>query len=203
MGALILIAMAAAPVPSAAPDVPDGPSRWRPFIEEASHRFAIPVPWIERVMMAESGGRLMHSGRPIRSRAGAIGLMQLMPATWADMREAYHLGADADDPHDNILAGTAYLHLMYARFGYPGLFAAYNAGPARYALSLSTGRRLPDETLAYLGTVTGNVATWQIDRTRQALQRLFVVRHEQMSDARPETDRLGSASLFALGSVTP
>ena len=58
-----------------------------------------------------------------------MGLMQLMPATWAAMRAEHGLGHDPHDPRDNILAGTAYLRAMYDRFGYPGLFAAYNAGP--------------------------------------------------------------------------
>lgn len=97
----------------------------------------------------------MLNGRPITSGAGAMGLMQLMPGTWAEMRAAYRLGFDPHDPRDNILAGTAYLRIMYDRFGYPGLFAAYNAGPARYARHLATGRRLPAETVAYVSAVAG------------------------------------------------
>jgi hypothetical protein len=115
----------------------------------------MPATWIERVMRAESAGQTILAGRPIRSRAGAIGLMQLMPATWAEMRARLALGPDPDDPRDNILAGTAYLRLMYDRFGYPGLFAAYHAGPARYARHLATGRPLPGETRAYLAQVAG------------------------------------------------
>lgn len=84
-----------------------------------------------------------------------MGLMQLMPGTWQEMRSAYGLGPDPHDPRDNILAGTAYLRAMYDRFGYPGLFAAYNAGPTRYIAHLRTGRRLPAETLAYTAAVTG------------------------------------------------
>jgi hypothetical protein len=71
------------------------------------------------------------------------------------MRIAHGLGQDVNDPRDNILAGAAYLRAMYDRFGYPGLFAAYNAGPARYADHLATGRHLPAETVAYLATVGG------------------------------------------------
>ena len=103
-------------------------------------------------MRAESGGRTMLDGRPITSRAGAIGLMQVMPATYAEMRAANSLGPDPADPRDNILAGTAYLRAMFDRYGYPGLFAAYNAGPQRYEQSLR-GRPLPAETRAYLTTV--------------------------------------------------
>ena len=132
-----------------------------------------------------------------------MGLMQLMPATWADMRHTYHLGADPDDPHDNILAGAAYLRLMYDRFGYPGLFAAYNAGPIRYANALATGRRLPDETLAYLAAVTGQPKTMPAARKLAAMQGLFVVRHDQQSAARPEADHQAASSLFAVRGVTP
>lgn len=126
---------------------------WRPYIVEASNRFGVPTAWIERVMQAESGGRLRLDGRPIRSSAGAMGLMQLMPGTWADMRARLGLGDNPDNPRDNILAGTLYLRLMYDRFGYPGLFAAYNAGPERYANYLAGHARLPAETAAYLARV--------------------------------------------------
>lgn len=128
--------------------------RWSEFISEASARFAIPEAWIRRVMAAESGGRTMLNGRPIESRAGAMGLMQLMPATWRAMRASLGLGQDPHDPRDNILAGTFYLRAMYDRFGYPGLFAAYNAGPGAYAAHLAGRRRLPAETVAYVAAVT-------------------------------------------------
>jgi soluble lytic murein transglycosylase-like protein len=126
---------------------------WRPYILEASNRFGVPADWIERVMQAESRGRTTSNGRPTRSSAGAIGLMQLMPSTWAEMRERLGLGRNPDDPRDNILAGTLYLRLMYDRFGYPGVFAAYNAGPQRYADYLAGRSRLPSETLGYLASV--------------------------------------------------
>ncbi len=127
---------------------------WQAFVTEASRRFDVPEAWIWRVMAVESGGRTLLAGRPIRSPKAAIGLMQLMPATWRAMRTAYGLGPDPDDPRDNILAGAAYLRLMYDRFGYPGLFAAYNAGPARFAAYLAGGS-LPAETRAYLARTAG------------------------------------------------
>jgi soluble lytic murein transglycosylase-like protein len=104
-------------------------------------------------MQAESRQHTTLGDRPIRSSAGAMGLMQLMPATWTDMRARLGLGSNPDDPRENILAGTLYLRLMYDRFGYPGLFAAYNAGPARYADYLAGRVKLPSETVRYLASV--------------------------------------------------
>jgi soluble lytic murein transglycosylase-like protein len=135
--------------------------RWRALISEASARFGIPKAWIARVMRAESGGRPYAT-----SHRGAMGLMQLMPATWAEMRAAEHLGSDPYLPSDNILAGTAYLRLLYDRFGYPGLFAAYNAGPRRYSEYLA-GRPLPVETVAYLSAVAGSTGAAEARSVRQ------------------------------------
>jgi soluble lytic murein transglycosylase-like protein len=139
----------------ATPAAADPLDRWRSHIAEASARFGVPEPWIRRVMRAESGGQTLLNDRPIVSRAGAMGLMQLMPGTWRELRALLGLGEDPHEPRDNILAGTAYLRAMYDRFGYPGLFAAYNAGPARYAQHLRAGRRLPAETVAYVANVAG------------------------------------------------
>jgi membrane-bound lytic murein transglycosylase B len=127
--------------------------QWQPLIDEASRRFDLPAAWIRAVMRAESGGRTMLDGRPITSRAGAMGLMQVMPETYEEMRRRYGLGADPHDLRDNILAGTAYLREMYDRYGYPGFFAAYNAGPARFDEYLFDGRPLPAETQRYLATL--------------------------------------------------
>jgi soluble lytic murein transglycosylase-like protein len=145
---IVLALLAATPAVAA-----DPLDRWHADIAAAARRFDIPAGWIERVMRAESGGKTMVDGRPITSRAGAMGLMQLMPGTWADMRAALGLGVDPYDPHDNILAGAAYLKRLYDRYGYPGLFAAYNAGPARYEAWRAGARALPAETRAYLLTV--------------------------------------------------
>ncbi len=118
------------------------------FVAEASHRFALPVSSIRAVMQAESGGDVRAL-----SPKGAMGLMQIMPATWAALRQRYGLGADPYDPRDNITAGTAYLRELHDRFGEPGFLAAYNAGPSRYEEHLAIGRPLPVETLSYMATV--------------------------------------------------
>ena len=114
------------------------------FIKDASRRFSVPAQWILAVINVESAGDARA-----RSPKGAIGLMQIMPETWAELRLRYNLGNDPYDPHDNILAGTAYLRELRGRYGSPGFLAAYNAGPARYEEHLA-GRPLPAETQAYL-----------------------------------------------------
>jgi Transglycosylase SLT domain len=113
-------------------------------ITEASRRFRIPAPWIAAVLRAESAG----DSRAVSAK-GAMGLMQIMPDTWEELRARYALGSDAYDPRDNILAGAAYLKELHNRFGSSGFLAAYNAGPGRYQDSLS-GRPLPSETRAYV-----------------------------------------------------
>lgn len=170
---------------------------WRPYLVQASLRFGVPAEWIERVMQAESSGHTMLDGHPIRSRAGAIGLMQLMPATWDSMRQTLGLGSDPDDPRDNILAGTFYLRLLYDRYGYPGLFAAYNAGPGRYAIHLATGRALPRETIAYLRAVGGPIGS---PRSQAAPPRemLFAVRHPVSPRSGTDVPPPPPASLFAV-----
>ena len=170
--AAILLALGLA-MPASAESV----ATWQPYICEASLRFGIPTAWIERVMRAESGGQTHRSGRPIRSSAGAMGLMQLMPATWGEMRERLGLGQDPDEPHDNILAGTFYLRLMYDRFGYPGLFAAYNAGPKRYAEHLAGERPLPRETIGYLASVAPEGQVREANTAAsQPIESLFAIR---------------------------
>lgn len=116
------------------------------FIAEASQRFGIPEHWIRGVLRVESAGDV----RAISS-AGAMGLMQVMPDTWAGLRNRHRLGRDPYDPRDNILAGTAYLREMWDRYGnVAAMLAAYNAGPGRYDERLATGRVLPSETRAYV-----------------------------------------------------
>lgn len=174
MGALRSFAIAVA-LFAAAPAHADQIERWRPYIAEASARCGIPAEWIEQVMRAESRGKTVLNGRPITSRAGAMGLMQLMPRTWAEMRSALGLGTDPHNPRDNVLAGTLYLRLMYDRFGYPGLFAAYNAGPARYAAYLAGRRPLPGETRRYLVSTTARPTVPTAVAASQPVNAIFFV----------------------------
>jgi hypothetical protein len=135
---------------------PPGPPSdpWGPYIAEAANRFDVPERWIREVMRVESGAHEFNaSGALITSPVGAMGLMQLMPETYDEVRAQNNLGDDAFDPHNNILAGTAYIRQMYDAFGTPGFLAAYNGGPARLEDYLVHQRPLPSETRRYVAMI--------------------------------------------------
>ncbi|MBI1260635.1 MAG: transglycosylase SLT domain-containing protein [Rhizobiales bacterium] len=158
-------------------------------VAEASQRFGVPAAWIRTVMRAESAGDV----RAVSS-AGAMGLMQIMPDTWAELRVRHRLGSDPYDPRDNILAGAAYLREMHDRYGSPGFLAAYNAGPGRYEEYLSGKRSLPVETRAYVaalapfvggGDIAGPVIVATAEPVSWTRAPLFVVRADAASAADP------------------
>ncbi|MDF1628012.1 MAG: lytic transglycosylase domain-containing protein [Parvibaculaceae bacterium] len=180
--------------------------QYQPHIAEASQRFSIPESWVRAVIMAESNG-----DRRALSPKGAMGLMQLMPDTWDELRDQYGLAADPYQPRANILAGTAYLKVMHDRFGYPGLFAAYNAGPGRYEEHLRTGKPLPAETRAYVariaemlvdagefarhGTISPPTGTRDPDQIASG-QRLFFSLSPTKSEAAGDQNAVPEGQLF-------
>ncbi len=101
------------------------------LIAEQAWQTGLPEDWIFAVIRQES-----VFARTIASPAGALGLMQLMPATAREV--ALDLGVEPPsrstllDPALNIVLGSGYLARMRDRFGHPALAtAAYNAGPHR------------------------------------------------------------------------
>lgn len=160
-------------------------------VAEASRRFGVPEQWIWSVMRVESAGRT----RAV-SHAGAMGLMQVMPQTYAELRSRYGLGPDPFDVRDNVLAGTAYLREMHDRYGVQGMLAAYNAGPGRWEAYVRAGRRLPAETVGYLARLAPEVgavavpvtSSMQPVRVAQSLQPTLFV-------------QVGGASAAASGQV--
>ena len=104
---------------STAPD-PHKYQRYDHFIREAARIYQLPAPFIRAVMKVES-----NFNPNVVSRAGAIGLMQLMPRTAANMGVR-----DPFDPRQNILGGARYLRILANLFGGDLVLtvAAYNAG---------------------------------------------------------------------------
>lgn len=179
-GALLLLAVQ--PGRAAAPPAP-----FADAIARASHRFGIPDTWIRAVIAAESGG-----DPTALSPAGAVGLMQVMPSTYAELRQRYGLGADPFDVSDNVTAGAAYLRELYDHYGVRGMLAAYNAGPRRWEEHLVLGRALPGETQRYLARLAPRVGLAAPapppTRENRAPDRLFIAvatlaRPSESSDA--------------------
>jgi hypothetical protein len=133
---------------------PPGPAHdpWGPWVRDASRRFDVPERWIREVMRQESGGRVSAT-----SPVGAMGLMQVMPGTYAELRGRYGLGDDPYHPYDSIMAGTAYIREMYDLYGSPAFLAAYNAGPRRLEDYLWNSRGLPGETRNYVARIGPNI----------------------------------------------
>lgn len=158
-------------------------------VTEASQRFGLPESWIYAIMRTESAGRIGAV-----SSVGAMGLMQLMPGTWARQRARFGLGSDPFDPRDNIMAGTSYLREMYDSYGATGMLAAYNAGPGRYEDWRDERRPLPAETRAYVAkiapqlqsastaTVIASAAPLQPMRLSWTQSQLFAARSDSNDD---------------------
>lgn len=158
-----------ATLPAEAQAVQESPSpvdRYADFIAEAAERFDIPAGWIRAVLRAERDG----DPRSV-SPTGAMGPMQIMPATWAELRIHYGLGDDPFDPHDNIMAGAAHLRELFDRYGNPGFLAAYNAEPTRDEASRK-GRPRPLERSAYVDNLAPDIAHGQTQRDARKLSAL-------------------------------
>lgn len=116
-------------------------------LEAAGARVEVSPLLLEAVAWAES--RFNHRAR---SPAGAIGMMQLMPATAAE------LGVDPHDPEANVNGGARYLRQMLQMFDgdIERALAAYNAGPA--AVRRYNGVPPYRETRAYVAAVLDYMA---------------------------------------------
>jgi soluble lytic murein transglycosylase len=133
------------------------PLGWRTDLTEIADRAGLDPYFVAAVVREESS----YYPRAI-SRAGARGLMQVMPAT----AERLGRGDGLDDPRTNLEIGTAFLAMLLKQFGDPRLaLAAYNAGP----------RRLKDWWKARKGDDL-EVFVEQIpyDETRQYVKRVMV-----------------------------
>ncbi len=116
-------------------------------ITSAARRQNLSRDLLEAVAWRESGFR-----QTALSSKGAVGVMQIMPAT------ARALGVDRYDLRQNIEGGAAYLRMMLNRYSGDTTLAlaAYNAGPG----AVDRYRGVPPfrETQAYVGAIVGRLA---------------------------------------------
>jgi hypothetical protein len=172
MLAVVVIANSASPSPGAAPESVIS-NRCAVYVPEAARRSGLSEDVVMRVMLAESGGMSR-----IVSVKGAIGCMQIMPATWDYLTARYDLGADPYEARMNMVGGAIYLAELAARYGWPGALSAYNAGPGRYQRYVQGGVALPAETIAYTARLGGNVEARPVATPTPRWQeaRLFMMR---------------------------
>ena len=118
------------------------------IINEANYQ-GVPPSIALSVATVESGiQQWTANGNLVVSSAGAIGVMQLMPAT------ADQLGVDPTDPLQNIQGGISYLAQMYQQFGDWSLaLAAYNWGPAKVQRAVTAGGQIPASVQSYVTKV--------------------------------------------------
>lgn len=119
---------------------------YRQFVRDEASKVGLDPNLAEAMMSQESGG----NPRAV-SQKGAIGLLQLMPAT------AKELGVDPNDPLDNIRGGVRYLKNQIDKYGVAGGLAAYNAGPGRVQRTADFSG-LPAETRDYVPKVMNRAA---------------------------------------------
>lgn len=141
--------------------VPDRATSCAVHAPQAATRSGLSASIILRVMRAESAG----NARAV-SRRGAMGCMQIMPATWRELSARYGLGSDPFEPRMNMIGGALYLAELKRQFGLPGAYAAYNAGPHRYARWLAGHANLPAETRAYMAGLDSGRGAAAIVRAR-------------------------------------
>lgn len=146
------------------------PRGFSEFVEKYAEEYKVPETVCYAVIKCESG-----FDSTARSYAGAIGLMQIMPDTFAHLcsrtGDNYEAGM-LYDPETNIRYGIYYLSMLYDRFGvWETVFAAYNAGPSRVQGWIDAGKvsesghltEIPlSETATYVERVTTATRKYEI-----------------------------------------
>ncbi len=174
------------------------PTPWKESFVALSRKASLEPSFAYGVARSES---LFMSD--VASGAGAVGLMQLMPATGKQTARvagiSYRGNSTLMDPESNITLGTTYLGKMLRRFGNNPVLAAaaYNAGPHRVSSWLPTDRLLPAdvwidsmpfrETRRYVRRVleSDTVFDWRMDGRHRALS-------ERMPPVGPDSENEGN-----------
>ena len=165
------------------PALSRGAAAYDAIIEQHSARQGVRPDLVRAVIQAESA-----FNPNARSVKGAMGLMQLMPATAA----AYGV-ANAYDPHENVRAGVAYLRSLLRLYSDKEelALAAYNAGPGAVA---KYGGVVPPyrETMNYVKRIRGTLnATpaalpFHLYRTVQLTAGREIVKYSNVASSAPQ-----------------
>ena len=131
--------------------------RYAGTIRAAERDYYIPDGLLARLLYQESHFRTDIINGQVRSKTGAVGIAQFMPATAAD------LGINPLEPHQAIRAAAKYLRQLYNNFGTWSLaLMAYNWGWGNVSAWQKTGlgakgQPMPPETVAYVSEITDDV----------------------------------------------
>lgn len=122
------------------------------IIASIAQALGIPTSLALAQAKAESGGKQYNSdGSLVTSSAGAIGVMQLMPGT------AAQLGVDPTDATQNVQGGLSYLSQLFNQFGnWFDALAAYNWGPGNVQRAQAAGTAYPTSVQAYANGILNN-----------------------------------------------
>lgn len=148
------------------------------FVEDVSHftqSLNLPMHWVYGVMRQES--RFEHTAV---SPAGALGLMQVMPATARQTARKYDISyqgtSDLHDPRTNIAIGTHYMSELINRFDHPVLAtAAYNAGPSRV---ITWRNRFPNDMTIWIESIPFN-ETRNYVKSVLAFSQIYALRNNE------------------------
>ncbi|WP_161599277.1 transglycosylase SLT domain-containing protein [Reinekea blandensis] len=149
------------------------PDAYASEVDAMSQLLELPKHWVYGVMRQES--RFDHQAV---SPAGALGLMQVMPATARQTAQKYGLlyrdQSDLHLPTINIAIGTHYLNELMTRFNHPVLAtAAYNAGPSRVNL---WRERFPEDITVWIESIPFN-ETRNYVKAVMAYSQIYALQH--------------------------
>lgn len=165
-----------------------GGHKYEDAVVREAERLGVDPKLALHVLYKETGN--LKNPETARSKAGAIGVMQLMPKT------AKGLGVDPMNPEENIRGGITYLKQMMDQFNDPTLaLAAYNAGPGRVNQVLRSGRgieALPRETQNYIRMAEGGIVAFQKGGITPEMQQQIDTLGGQLDESRTILEGLQS-----------
>lgn len=132
--------------------------------------------WFKAQAIAESGLR-----PKVRSRKGAVGIMQILPSTFAEIRKRHPYLYELADPRWNIAAGIAFDRALYERWQervppgqtLPFTFASYNAGFSRVlrARDMAAARDLNADQWRYVHRHVPDQTRYYVEKINQLMGR--------------------------------
>ena len=176
------------PLDSQKPSISGRGHKYEDVVIKEAQRIGLDPSLAVHVLYKETGN--LKNPESARSKAGALGVMQLMPRT------AKELGVDPLNPEENIRGGVMYLKQMYDKYQDPTLaFAAYNAGPGRVDKALRSGQgiaSLPRETQNYVRMADGGIVAFRTGGITPEMQQQIDTLGGQLDESRTILEGLQS-----------